>query len=478
MQRIAMLVVFLQAAIAMLIPEETEMLDGFGYLSFPEVPESSFENDYFEARSLSAGPPGPLFNSVRNKRDIKFDVKESKDDQEFSYFLPNNGEKEMFGGKKTRRKERSFRKFKKWLKKKFPQDESEEFTDEENFPSITNRKKRNTESEKRGKLASPREVANKSNLYLERMPTAMKLTKTLDGFTTANRDSPPAAAALVGKFARSPFDYSKIQHEEDSMAMDTSSLSMNEGIKSRTPKANFVTQQKKSLYHDDTKTSATKSASRISLQNQPPDFYKTPPLLHNSKDSTVSSDNERYPERSSTARPPLFPDHKNRDSYSNHYEDRYIGMYPPPSKAPTDMYDRIPVDYNAPYADFYLRRFPYSDYNVHYSGNRYDRDDFSYGNDVDSPYYMRTDIMPPSSSMLPRKRMIYYAYLPEVVRYDPYPYYRANDASMMSYRRPTERTLKYDYHTKSDDNDDMIRKPLRSYNDLHMRTSEYDSFYQ
>lgn len=64
-------------------------------------------------------------------------------------------------------------------------------------------------------------------------------------------------------------------------------------MKSRTPRVNFVTQQKKSLDHDETKVSSTKS-----------DFYKTPPLLHNSKETSD--------ERSSTIRP-LFN--------NNHYDE-------------------------------------------------------------------------------------------------------------------------------------------------------------
>lgn len=255
----------------MLIPEDAEMLDGFGLVSFPE---SSLDDDYFEARSLSAGP---LFNSVRNKRAFDYDVKESNG--LISHFRPNTvNEPEL-----AHRTERSFRKFKKWLKKKFPP-ESEEFNDERGMILNLSRKRRNVETEKNNKVTLPKEIVEKMNLDSERLPRAMKLTKASDGTTLMHRDS-PTAAALVGKFARSPFEYSKIQHEEDSMAMDTSSLNVNEGLKSRTPRVNFITQQKN---HDDTKTSASKS-----------DFYKTPPLLHNSKESTAASDNERYPSTSS-----------------------------------------------------------------------------------------------------------------------------------------------------------------------------------
>lgn len=172
-------------------------------------------------------------------------------------------------------------------------------------------------------------------------------------------------------------------------------------------------------------------------------------------------------------------------------------MYPPPP--PTDM---IPVDYNTPYANIYMRRYPYSGYSGHYPDSRYDIPR-NYDNEIDSRFYMRSDMMPPPSSTLPRKRTIYYAYLPEVVRspptvdfryrsydrYDPYypDYYY--DANMVNnaYRLPIEK-----YRTsrpmKSSDNDEMIRNSSsfnhgKSYDDnsmhtyLHRRPSEYDAFY-
>lgn len=141
-------------------------------------------------------------------------------------------------------------------------------------------------------------------------------------------------------------------------------------------------------------------------------------------------------------------------------------MYPPPPEIYDPMYENYRQQ--PPY-DPYMARMPYPEYN-NYPGSRYDVPDYRdypplYGNDIDSRYYMRSDMMPPPpispasgaaapSSTLPRKRMIYYAYLPEVVRspptvdlryrsydrYDPYydysyPYY---DQPMMSgsYRRP------------------------------------------
>lgn len=129
-------------------------------------------------------------------------------------------------------------------------------------------------------------------------------------------------------------------------------------------------------------------------------------------------------------------------------------MYPPPPDAFDPMYE-----FNGPY-DPYMRR-PYSDYTTGYSGSRFDIPDYRdypspYGNELDNRYYMRSDMMPPhlpQSSTLPRKRIVYYAFLPEVVRspptvdfryrsydrYDPYyqDYYNYETNMMRnSYRRP------------------------------------------
>lgn len=276
MERILVMILFLQVSLAMLMPEETEMLEGYTY------PDSVAEDDYFEARSLSGGP---LFNSVRNKR--SYALKES--DGLVSHFRPNTVNaysRKIPNGQTMPTKQVEFRKLKQWLKKKFEDDDSDE-SDEFSFGSIIpirhQRRRRSIENEKKTKSTSKDEIKQ-------------------------NAPSPSAAALVSSKFARSPFEYSKIQHEEDSMAMDTSSLSINEGMKSRTPRVNFVTgQQKKSLDHDDTRASATKS-----------DFYKSPPLLHNSKESTPTSSSERYPERSSTNRPSSFPD---RDVNNNHYDE-------------------------------------------------------------------------------------------------------------------------------------------------------------
>lgn len=278
MKQIMLFALFAHTAVAMLIPEDAEMLDGYGYISYPEI---SPEDDYFEARSLSAGP---LFHSVRNKRAINHENHGSNG-------LVNNLRPNTVNGLAHNMDISAygpFRKIKNWLKRKWEEDD-DDFRQKRDISNIMQsitsiRQRRSLENEMKTKTITVRDE-DKSKLFSDSLTDR------------------PSAAALAGKFVRSPFEYSKIQHEEDSMAMD--SMSINEGMKSRSPRVNFVTQQKKLIDHDDTKTSATKS-----------DFYKTPPLLHNSKESTATS-SDKYPERTSTTRP-IF-DYK--DQNSNRYDE-------------------------------------------------------------------------------------------------------------------------------------------------------------
>lgn len=299
----------------MLIPEEAEMLDGFAPASFPGI--SPQEVDYFEAQSLSAGS---LFNSIRNKRNSAYEVKESNG--LVSHFRPNsvNGYVSMFQKKKQFKipTPDTIRPLENLMRKKFPsKDDGKEEEGKREGPRHRLkyvRQRRNVQTDKKVDSDSQKDT-KQSNQRVENLPSAMKLTKTSNGFASS-RNGPSTAALVGGKWTRSPFEYSKIQTEEDSLAMDSSSTTLNEGMKSRTPRVNFVTQQKKSLDHDEPKATATKS-----------EFYKSPPLLHNSKESTsatsssVSSERERYPERGSTMRPVTYPDYRNRDMNSNRYDE-------------------------------------------------------------------------------------------------------------------------------------------------------------
>lgn len=282
----------LHIAMAMLIPEDTEMLDGYAPISFPEI---SPEDDYYEARSLSAGS---LYKSIRDKRAAN-EHKTHESDGLISHFRPNTVNDftkiESHKGEFQPVHPNSFRGLKIWLKNKFPRPEEEEFH---------RRKRRNADAkEKKSNDGS-------TNEEKKHPTTATKLIKTSNGFVS--RDTPSAAALVGSKWIRSPFEYSKVQHEEDSMAIDTSSSSVNEGMKSRTPRVNFVTQQKKSMDHDEAKSaSVTKS-----------EFYKSPPLLHNSKETAAatSTNSERYPDRSGTIKPSTY-DYKDREMNVNRYDE-------------------------------------------------------------------------------------------------------------------------------------------------------------
>lgn len=274
----------LSATVAMMIPEDTEMLEGFAPISMPEI---SPEDDYFEARSLSESM---LYNSIRNKREANYEVLES--DGLRSHFRPNN-----------------VNAFKTIFAERLHSD-----------GQSLHRQVRSTDSDAAAATAAKtpekpvEEAKNDQNKTNEELPTALRRVMKSGGFFPDTKSA--SASALVSKWTRTPFEYSKIQHEEDSMAMDSSqsSHSVNEGIKARTPRVNFVTQQKKSLdqNNDDSKSSATK-----------PEFYKSPPLIHDSKDSAQPPYSDRSSERM-PPRPSTYPDYyRERDPekyYMNNYD--------------------------------------------------------------------------------------------------------------------------------------------------------------
>lgn len=338
MKAIWLILIFAQFALCMLIPEDTELLDGFLPVSIAEQPN----DEYFEADSLNADT---LLHSIRNKRGAGYDVQES--DGLPSHFRPNsvNGFTSIHVEKKEhlrdyepkhkpdddlehrleeaergrehefehRRREHEpipllenhhertpFRWLQNILRKKFPEEEA--FAG--NHLSLLMKRRRRSADDENKKSNDENEKNKKSNA--EKLPKASKFVSTSNGFSSKER-STPSAAALVSKWTRTPFEYSKIQLEEDSLAMDTSSSAINEGIKARTPRVNFVTQQKKSMDHnDDSKSSGTKS-----------EFYKSPPLLHNSKE--IPSDRDRYLEPSRVeSKPSTYPEYNyNRDRDMN-----------------------------------------------------------------------------------------------------------------------------------------------------------------
>lgn len=105
----------------------------------------------------------------------------------------------------------------------------------------------------------------------------------------------------MDRWTKSPFDYSKVHNEEDSLAEATSA---NEGIKARTPRVNFITQQKNSKSENsgdsDQKLSATK-----------PEIYRS--------QSSIKPIDDRYYRRDYEE----LPYYRDSDPYSRRY-DRYV----------------------------------------------------------------------------------------------------------------------------------------------------------
>lgn len=267
MRRLIFWLILAHSTFGMFIPEEVEIMDGFAPMSHIEI---NPEDDYFEARALSEGS---LFNSIRNRRNTKYEVLESNGLQ--SHFRPN-----------------SVNAFRTIL--------SRSSNDEVFGPS--ERHKRNAES-KSNENTSNVDV-NKSKAK-ENNENVLKIK------------SNPLASPLVSKWTRTPFEYSKMQHDEDSLAMD--STQTNEGIKSRTPRVNFVTQQKKSLDQNDSKSSATKS-----------EFYKSPPLIHGENRDSMSSSTsqpmhgDHYADRHATRSSAVYPEYY-REREPERYMNRYDG---------------------------------------------------------------------------------------------------------------------------------------------------------
>lgn len=280
MWQILSLPLLFTAAIAMLIPEDTEILEGYA----PSDIQSEIlpEDDYFEARSLSEGT---LFKAIRNKRNINYEVVESAGLR--SHFRPNN-----------------ISPFKTFFVKKLHADNS---VDTNDSPSNAKIKSNDGENAEPVSVRKTRSVENETiettpatgSDASENLPTAQKQFMKNNPINSEIK----SASSLVSRWTHSPFEYSKIYQEEDSIA-DSSSI--NEGIKGRTPRVNFVTQQKKNgERYEDSKASGTK-----------PEFYKSPPLIHNSKDGTEQNA-ERAPVR------PTYPDY----SYRNREMEKFMNRY-------------------------------------------------------------------------------------------------------------------------------------------------------
>ncbi|XP_037040690.1 uncharacterized protein LOC119077587 [Bradysia coprophila] len=230
----------------------------------------------------------------------------------------------------------------------------------------------------------------------EKLPQAE--AQVMDDYHPERRNQPMP----MDRWTKSPFDYSKVHNEEDSLAEATS---VNEGIKARTPRVNFITQQKSSKSENpndsDQKSSATK-----------PEIYRSQPSAKPIEDRYYRRD---YDE---------LPYYRDSDPYSRRY-DRYSRY----ERDDMFNYNPYPMDYSRSF-DVYDRYMPkepaYPDHYYDYPDSRYDLPeprDYRplYSNDIsdrgDRYPYHPYQMPPPATNR--NRRIIYYATLPEIVRTPP-----------------------------------------------------------
>lgn len=129
----------------------------------------------------------------------------------------------------------------------------------------------------------------------EKLPQAEK--QVMDDYHPERRNQ----AMPMDRWTKSPFDYSKVHTEEDSLAEATS---VNEGIKARTPRVNFITQQKSSKSDNPSDADQNPSATK-------PEIYRSQTTLKPMEDRYYRRD---YDE---------LPYYRDSDPYSRRY-DRYV----------------------------------------------------------------------------------------------------------------------------------------------------------
>lgn len=198
--RVAIVILYVASiSMAMFIPEDTEILDG--YIMDDPVDEISPEDLYFEVRSLT----GHAMRPIRNKREAKYEVLQSTGLA--SHFLPKG----------------TFR------------------PSQSGTPVGSIRRARSVET----KQATPPSATTKSNgadiEINEELPTAQKQTMENQRYAP---DQNVYASDMVDRWTTAPFEYTKLERQNDEISM-SESTAVNEGLKSRTPRVHFVTQQKK-----------------------------------------------------------------------------------------------------------------------------------------------------------------------------------------------------------------------------------------
>lgn len=246
------LIAVITVVAAMHMPEDTEILDGYDLDTSPEIdPEESFS----EVRSLLGYHR--LFKPIRDKRspDEQYAVLESQGLT--SHFRPNG------------------------IANVVQVPNSDKYTDfTKNTDYMQNIAYNRLRPPPRDGITIARKVRSADETTVramvseetvaatgvdETLPTAEKqVMSTGSGFRSDIRNSP----VMADHWSKTPFEYSKVLEEEDSIA----EASVNEGIKTRQPRVNFITQQKKkSTESTESTDDQNQSASKAEVYQNAPD---------------------------------------------------------------------------------------------------------------------------------------------------------------------------------------------------------------
>lgn len=275
--------------IAMHIPEDMEVLDGY---KIDRVASEIYpaEDSYFEARSLIGHQ---FLKPIRDKRNAKYTVYESHGLK--SHFRPNRPLSQLKSLEDVGHAD--FTEFKpstnymqniaynKLHPPPLEQLESEMAYQKFNDDGSSKRNRRQTDAltGDNDKKDTEHSIEDDS---IEQLPTAEKQIMN-NAFEAEARSQ----SVIMDRWTKSPFEYSKVQKEEDSLAEAT----VNDGINARTPRVNFVTQQKKKVEQNvvndsvDQNPSATKTEIYRNLPEKPDErYYERRPAM-----PSMYSDNYR-----------------------------------------------------------------------------------------------------------------------------------------------------------------------------------------
>ncbi|XP_058451497.1 uncharacterized protein LOC131430486 [Malaya genurostris] len=369
---------------SMHIPEDMEILDGYDLESAGT--EINPEDDFYEQRSLLE----PFFSrAIRDKREVPYRVLESPGLR--SHFRPSY------------------------------------YEDISKKPDHQRTEKRSRRSVEKDEAVSTTEDPKST----DEQPKAEKQTMH---------------QRTIEAWGKTPYQVK--QSAEDELDSEPEASMMNEGIKARAPRVNFITQKK------------PKGDSSEQREDKViPELYRKPLARLYYEYPTIPRMYDSFPAHSQS---PMYP--KIYNKYDEYHRDMMDRMHPPAPHRYDMYYQRR---YDSDY-DTYFPRYSFPGY-YYYPDKRFDvpsyyRDrNYLLSNDVmDSPSPVPQIHLPPRT-----RRIIYYANLPEIVRTPPNvdlryrnynkfgnrfdPFYPTK-APMGSYKASS--TIKYDERNPGDRKED------------------------